>query len=384
VHRSVAEEVSGFLRRRLGAQVRLRQAAAETRSEAALDLVLRGEQAYADALALHQSQDTADVASAVRMLGDADALLARAEEADPRWTRPTVGRGWVALRAAGWGQGQARAAAFDSAVARAERVLARERANPQALEIRGTALWNRSFEGGADGAALVDAAERDLRAALAAEPALASAWGTLSLLLYIRGRLAESAQAAQRALEQDAWLEGAGQLLTFRFYALLTTGDYRGAGEACDEGHRAFPHDWRFVECRLTLLRYDTSRSPDTALAWRVVAQLDSLDPAATAAAAGRGYSPIFRRMVAAAVSARAGDADRARAELARARVNAAADYELRVSLAYDEAVLLRLLGDRQGARERLEVFLAQFPSERAAKARDPLVHGLLTPAGAP
>ena len=276
-----------------------------------------------------------------------------------------------------------RSAAFDSAVARADRVLGREPSNAQALEVRGTALWRRSFDGDADRGKLVDAGERDLRAALAADPTLANAWGTLSVLLYIRGRLAESAQTAQRALEQDAWLEGADQLLISRFYSLLTTGDYRGAGEACDQGRRTFPHDWKFVECRLTLLRYDTSGPPDTAMAWRLVSQLEAMDPTPAAAATGRGYSPIFRRMVAASVSARAGHAGRARAELARARVQAAPDYELRVSLAYDEAVLLRLLGDHQAARERLEVFLAQFPAERAAKARDPLVQGLLTPARA-
>ncbi|HEX2210691.1 MAG TPA: BTAD domain-containing putative transcriptional regulator, partial [Longimicrobium sp.] len=73
VQRAVSEEVSGFLRRRLGAQMRQRQAERETRNQEALELVLRGEQAYGDALALRQSNDSADVASAAVALEHADA-----------------------------------------------------------------------------------------------------------------------------------------------------------------------------------------------------------------------------------------------------------------------------------------------------------------------
>jgi DNA-binding SARP family transcriptional activator/TolB-like protein len=381
VQSAVAEEVTGFLRRQLGEQVRLRQAGAGTRSGPALELALRGEQAYEDARALRKSLDAADVASALQMLGTADRLLARAEAADLRWTRPTVMRAWVAVQTAYWAADGAQQAAVDSAVARASRALQREPTHARALEARGTALWTAAVEPGAE-AGLLDSAERDLRAAVAADPALASAWGTLSFLLYARGRLAESEFAARRALEADAYLEEADELLNRRFFAALTTEDYAAAAQACSQGRRGFPRDWRFVECRLTLMRRDTSAPPDAALAWRLVAELEVMDPPARAAAAGRAYAPIYRRMTAAAVSARAGDGDRARAEMARARLDAALDPESRVSLAYDEAFLLLLLGDRPGARERLEVYLAQRPTLRGALARDPLVRALLTPAG--
>jgi DNA-binding SARP family transcriptional activator/TolB-like protein len=378
VQGAVSDEVSGFLRRQLGARIRQHEAVAETRSPRALDLTLRGEQAFADALELRNSQDTADVGSALRTLAQAETLLSQAEREDGRWTRPTVARAWVALREAQWSEGMARTAAFDRAVELAERVLAREPANARALEARGTTLWIRSMDPGGELAPLRAAGERDLRAALAAEPELASAWGTLSFLLYTRGELVASAQAAERALEYDAWLEGADNLLSRRFYSLLTTGEYRAAREACDRGRRTFPRDVRFVECQLTLLRYDDTRPPDPVLAWRLVAQLDAMDPPAAAAAAGRGYSSVFRRMAAASVSARAGDAERARAELSRARLQAAPDAAMRTSLAFDEAVILLLLGDRPAARERLEVYLAQSPGARATVARDPLVRTLL------
>jgi DNA-binding SARP family transcriptional activator/TolB-like protein len=378
LQRLVSAEVSGFLRRQLGARIREREALAGARSPQALDLTLRGEQAYADAQALRKSSDSLDVASARGALARADALLARAEAADPRWARPVVARAWVAVTEEAWSDGMERVAAMDSAVARANRVLAREPRNARALEVRGKALWIHGNDPGAD-PGLVARAERDLRAAVAAEPGLASAWGTLSFLLYARGNTAESAQTARTALEQDAWLEEADQVLERLFQSALMQADYRTAEEACTRGHASFPRDWRFVECRLTLLREDTARPPDPELAWRLVDELEALDPPARAAAGGRVYAPIYRRVVAAAVSARAGDAGRARAALDRARLDAAVDPQARVSLIYDEILVLLQLGDRDQARERLEVYLAQRPDQRPMLARDPLLRELFT-----
>jgi DNA-binding SARP family transcriptional activator/TolB-like protein/tetratricopeptide (TPR) repeat protein len=380
LERAVSEEVGGFLRRRMGAQVRLRQARQETRSGPALELVLRGEQVYADAVALHQSPDSADVVSAFQLLHEADALLARAEAEDPRWVRPVVGRAWVSASEATWREDLARGPALDSAEARANRVLARQPDNARALEARGWARWIRSRAPGAQADSLLQESERDLRAAVAAEPSLASAWGALSFVLILRGRMAESDLAAQRALELDAWLENADQLLERRYFSALFLGDYRGAADACERGRRAFPRKPRFVECRLTLMRQDPSRAQDTALAWRLVAELERLDPPGRAAAAGRAYDPVFRRMIAAAVSARAGDTARARAELARARVDAAVDPDARVSLIPDEAYLLYLLGDRAAAVERMRVYLAQRPQDRALLEREPTLRLLLPP----
>ena len=380
VQRAVSEEVSGFLRRRLGEQVRLRQAERETRSPQALDLVLRGEQAYADALELRRGADPRDVASALRALGRADSLLARAEAADPRWARPTVGRAWVAVQEAAWSDPIAAPAAFDSAVARAGRVLAREPANARALEARGAALWTAALVPGAE-TALMDAAERDLNAAVVAEPSLASAWGRLSRLLSTRGRLAESQQAVRKALEHDAWLEDADGLLSRSFYSALNQRDYRTATEMCERGRATFPRDWRFLQCRLTLLREDPALAADTARAWRLVKELDAMDPPSRAAAAGRTYSTVERRVAVAMVMARAGHADRARAVMDRARLDAAVDPESQVALALDQAYLLLMLGDREGARRQVQVYLAQRPTLRDYISRDQQLAPLLTAA---
>jgi hypothetical protein len=165
---ALADSVSGFLRRRLGREIALRRTRAETRSEAAWRSVIEAEQARDDAVRLLARGDAPD--EALRQLRVADALLAGAERADPAWARPTVLRGWIALQPAqlvnATAAGQAAALAF------AMRALAREPGSPLALELRGAALFTRAVSGvdSAGQAARVAAAERDLRAAVAADP----------------------------------------------------------------------------------------------------------------------------------------------------------------------------------------------------------------------
>ena len=381
---ALAQEVSGFLRRRLGEAVRLGETEAETRSDEARALVLQAEQARDDAARVGGEQaHPLDAASAARLLARADSLLARAEAADPRWARPTVLRGWVAADLARL-EGDARApAAFGAAAAHAARVLAREPGNARALELRGVATWRAvAASAGRPGQAeRLDGAERDLRAAVAAEPSLASAWSSLSQLLLYRGRFAEAELAARRALAEDAFLSDADDVLHRLLGGAMMLGDYDKAEELCAQGRRQFAGDWRFVECRLTLLRENQALSPDPALAWALVAELDRMDPPARARAEGRGYTPLYRRMVAAAISARAGQADSARAVIARARAEAAGDPALRVSLAYDEAYVRLRLGEREAARRLLDEYVAARPTLRSFIARDPLFRELCTPA---
>nr|ANY58126.1 Protein kinase [uncultured bacterium] len=382
---ALAEEVGGFLRRRLGREVRLRQAGAGTRSPEARALVLQAERAMDDAGRVAESADPADAAAARRLLATADSLLARAEAADPAWTRPPVLRGRAAITAANALAAPDRPALLAAAERHAGRVLAREPRHAEALQVRGAARWWTGVAlGQAPGAAAwLERAERDLRAAVAADPSFALGWGSLARLLLVRGSLAEAGVAARRALAADAYLEDADALLLRLFFTALGQADYGAARDACGRGARMFPGSWRFVECRLTLLREDSSRPPDPALAWRLVAELERMDPGPRARAAGRGYAPLYRRLAAAAVSARAGDADSARAVLARARRDAAADSASRVSLAYDEAYVLLVLGERDAARHRLKEYAAARPELRAYLPRDPLFRDLYAPRAA-
>jgi len=381
LERAVAQEVAASLRRRLGAELRLREVRAETQSARALALVLQAEQARTDARRLQDERDPLDAASAVRLLRRADSLLARAEAEDPAWARPAVQRGWVAVALAGR-RGAARPdTLLAAALRRADDVLARHPADAQALELRGTVVFHQvvgAVEAGGQPRAL-DRAERDLRAAVAADPSLASAWSRLSQLLRYRGRFAEADLAARRALHEDAYLDDAADVLHSLYNSALALGDYRAAGAWCERGRREFPADWRLLECRLTLMREDPAQAQDPALAWRLVAALDSIDPPARAAGAGRAYSPVYRRMVAASVSARAGDAARARAEVDRARAAVGADADLRLSLAYDEAYVRLRLGERDAARRLLDGLVAARPPLGPYLRRDPLFRELFT-----
>jgi hypothetical protein len=225
--------------------------------------------------------------------------------------------------------------------------------------------------------ATLDHAERELRAAVAGEPSLASGWSVLSQLLRYRGRFAESDVAARRALDADAWLEDADAVLHRLFFGALFTADYAQARSLCDRGHEQFPRDWRFVECRLTLLRAVAAAPADADSAVRLLAELDRMDPDDHARREGRAYSPLYRRAVVAAVLARTGRADSARAMLARARAAAGSDPELRLSLAYDEASARLALGEPDSARALLAWTLARRPALRAFAARDPLLRAL-------
>jgi DNA-binding SARP family transcriptional activator/TolB-like protein len=380
LERAVAAEVSASLRRRLGEQVRLRQARAETASAAARDLVLRAEQLRESAAQVGSDAHPLDAGSAERMLVQGDSLLALAGRADPAWTRPLLDRGWVALDRSRLADTPARGLGLaDAAVERAGQALARQPGNAEALELRGTAAWRVAGPPLAPSAqaARTLAAERDLRAAVAIEPERAGAWATLSQLLRAGGRLAEADLTARRALAEDAYLDQAPQIRNQLYLSALLRGDFPAAARECDGARRQFPADWRFVECRLTLMREDPARPPDVEAGWRLVEELDRLDPPSVARAQGRAYSPLYRRALVAALLARAGLGDSARAVLARARASAQGDRESAVALGYDEASVLLLLGDRAGARRALDAYLAARPTLRPFVERDPLFRPL-------
>jgi DNA-binding SARP family transcriptional activator/TolB-like protein len=380
---SIAAEVAGFLRRRLGHEIRLREWAAGTRNQQALELALRAEETRRSAADAARGRNSYDVASALRILARADSLLAEAREADPDWLEPVLTKGWVAIDRARLLQGDARRRQLEAAVLEALRVLALDTGNARAFELRGTARWRLSatLNDSARAATGVRDAEVSLRAAVNRDPNLASAWSTLTQLLLFTGAFGEADVTARRALAADAYLTGRSDILHALLYSALMRRSYTDAWEACDRGRSEFPQDWRFVECRLTLMREDLSRRPDPALAWRLVEQLERLDPSEKARTAGNPYSPTYRRLVAAAVSARAGDLGRARSEIARARREVAANPNLQSDMRYDEAYLRLLLGEHRSADSLLRIYVVEHPEMRTFILRDPLFQGLSPPA---
>ena len=374
----VTREVAGLLRRRLGETVRLREAARETRVAAALELFMRAEAEQDAARRTAQSGDARDERDARRILERVDSMLVEAERLDPAWTRPTVARAEVAIRKAVLVAGEARAALLREAMAHADRALRRDPRLAAALEMRGRARWRLVNVTGDE--AEVEPAERDLRAATELEPELAGPWATLSQLLRYRGATGEALVAAERGLAADAYLTENADILDQLWRAAYSSGDRPESRRRCLQGQRDHPGDWRFAECELTLMLTGPDDPPDPRRAWALVAQLEEIDPPTLARQNGRPYNPIYRRLAAATVSARSGDAARARRELAWAHAAVAGDSVRQVDLRFTEAHVLLALGDREGAQATLVEYLRVRPRYREFVLRDPVLSALAPP----
>jgi TolB-like protein len=367
----LAREVARLLRRRIGGEILLRERRSATRSDEARDLVYRADEARAMAEAA--TADTIALAGAIASLARADALLAAASRADPQWTEPVIARGWVALEMARRQAGAARAAGFARARTIASEALARDPRDAHALELRGTAAYHEALRVPMGDAAVrprLASAQADLARAVLLDTTRAAAWATLSRVRVARGDIERAERDAQRALAMDAWLREAPEVYLSLYAATLLGGRWNASWRWCERGAADFPNDVRFLECRLTLLADDATRPPDRARADSLLAAAALLDPPEHARAAGRLWLPAYREMMAAIVHARAGDATRARAGLARARSIVGTDAELRVDLAYEEAYLALLLGDRARAIALLGDYLRARPSLASFVAR--------------
>lgn len=371
----VVGQVAGFLRKRVGEEVRLSHMRTESQNAAAITLVLQAQQTREEAREMARTGNERDVASAHRGLSLADSLLATAEDADPRWPEPSVLRARLALDRALLSSRAEERGHLDEALAHAQRGVRLEPERPAALEVRGTALWRLVVAAPQHEQAKRwrELAERDLRQAVTRDPHLAGAWITLSQLLRANGNFAEAENAARRARAEDAYL-AVSEVAVDRLYRMaLAFAEYERAREWCRTGRRDFPADYRFWECDLTLLARDTGTpsSPDSAL--RVLQTLGRVDPPSKAVAAGRPYTPVYRQMMLAAVLARDGKSDRARAISAQARSAVAADSSLVASWYYDAAYVHLLLGDRRRSLALLDSFVSRNRVLGENIARDPL-----------
>jgi serine/threonine-protein kinase len=378
----LAHQVASLLRRRIGVELRVREMVAGTRNAKARELVYRADRMRDDAALGAESADTAELAVGIASLRSADSLLAAAEKADRRWIDPTIARGWVALEIGKRRSGAARVEAFGRAEMHANRALTRDSGSAAALELRGTILHAEAARlslRDRDFADRLERAERDLKRALAVDPSRATARGTLALVYLARGNVVEGARQAQTALAMDTYLKDAQTILLGLYINNLMSGASDGAWQWCLRGATDFPRDARFLQCQLTLLAEDQSRAPDPPRAWRLVMQADSLDPPPRARATGRTWLPIYREMMAAIVSARAGHRDSALSVLQRAHRAVDGDPTLTTDLEYEEAYLQLILGDREEATRLLQRYLAERPSLRELVFRHPRWRRLTT-----
>jgi TolB-like protein len=369
LRRELIQEVTLFLRERLGKEIRQNELRAGTRSPEAWILLRRVEDLQQDATTLYAAGDTGASHHALDM---GDSLLRVAERLDPSWVDPIVLEGWIAADRIGLAVGGTAPAVRrwgPQAIAQAERALARRPQYTPALELRGHVRFlTWQYAGGSDLSGL-EMAERDLRAAAVPEnPSQARAWSDLSSVLESRGSFAEANLAAQRAYETDAFLAAAPAVLFRLYFTSLMLRRWNDAVDWCARGYTRFSRNWLFSFCRLTLLYMPSGQRPDAAAAWRLVEELEQV----TSPSERPLLAPRFR-MLAAGVLARAGQQDSARRTLQAAKAASGSDPQID----YYEAGVHVLLGEHERALNLLERYLVHSPQLRLFLKGDPIFERL-------
>ena len=345
----LAQEVSSFLRERLGREILLRERRKGTSSVGAWEQTQLGEASRQTARTLASG---GEAAGAMHALDAADSQFARAASLDPKWADPIVLRGWVAtdrMELSETEPADSMKLWYQQGLAHAERALRVRPGYAPALELRGTLRYrywlgaDSAFTPGRDAVA-------DLRAgAVQSNPAQARAWGTLSAMLQATGQLAEANLIAAQAYEADAFLTDSPQILFRLYHTSLDLGRERDAVRWCDTGRSRFSGDWRFTLCQLRILALARGLQPQVDKAWELATALERLGPPS--------YAPRWQ-VVVAGVLGRAGLRDSAEAVILRARAAAPEDSELD----FYEAEARMLLGDEEAALRLLARNLKNDP----------------------
>lgn len=331
----MADEVARQLRMRLGDVVQLEQRRAGTTSAGAWGLVLQAEQLREEARGL-PSRDSAASAARYRR---ADSLLMQAEKLDPRWTEPTVLRGWLAYDQAdrsGGPEDKTTRRSHPSVVMwitrgiqHADRGLRKIPDSPEALELRGSLLYRgwalTSLAGTRDTSQQLERAEQDLRAAASVPHRYqARSLSTLSAVQQFLGKPAEANLSAQRAYETDAYLRDASAIVLRLFDTSLELKRYAEATHWCERGWLTFPKEWVFLMCQLSLMAWSWPMTPDIQKAWGIIIKLDNV-----AKADDIWWIRPQMTMIMAAVLARASLTDSAERVITRAKTAGAGDPEM-------------------------------------------------------
>ncbi len=360
----LAGEISGLLRDWLGVRIEAVQLRTGTKSEAAWNLVQLGSKKWEDGLELDRSGDTA---AAGRLLAEADELLARAEAEDRSYITPIIDRGWVAADRALLVTSQAQ---FDTTWARvgsghAERALKKDPNHPGALELRGVLLDYLASEtkDAARADSLLGEAEVDLRRATELDDSRSRAHTRLSRIYYNQGRLAEAKLEALKAYEADPYQRDAPTVLYWLCSSSLELQLWTEVTRWCDEGRRRFPDRPSFPSAQLAALSGPRGPEADPQLAWQLMEKVVSLSEPQL-----RGRREPNHRMQVAAVLARAGLADSARAVMNRAL---AMPEAIGPDLDVQEANACLQLGDVGRTLDLLERYLEARPARRAEMAKD-------------
>jgi len=355
---TLATRVSTVVRTTVGRQTRLQRWSTDLGDP---HLYAMMQDADADRTRADQLQESGDFAAAAQALRGADATLARMEavdsrNADVKLTRAKVAKELGMLYLMSPFRAPATGAAYlEAGMREARAAVSLDTTDASRRDALGQlefidAITVPLVQGSAR---LLGRAEADLRAAVTADPTRADAWATLSTILFFRADYSGAYLANERAYAADSYAENTEQILANLSDEAYELGDDAAATRWCDEEQRRFRGEWTGAACALDLLAW--TGNPDR----RVVPRAWSL------AAAGDPPNPLTGqvrprlRMQVAAVLARVGLRDSARAVAARARAAGKGDPEL-VEL---EAGVRLLLGDRREAIALLHRYQADGPS---------------------
>jgi serine/threonine protein kinase len=371
----LASRVSIAVRQRLGALApHMARLLADARSATLLRNVLR-ERADAESLAALPGAN--EQQAALGALTRADDHLRQLIALHPDDASLWIERGWTAL-AMSERESTQRAEALALATAYVDSAFARSPEAPQAFELRGhlrLAMAESSAGERTSYDRLLCEAEADLRRAVAGNATLHRAWSALSQLLWSEGQTSEAKLAANHAMENDAYLQGAREGFLNLFYAQLFLENFDAARKVCLNGRDLWPNDYKFLECQLTLMLYHRAARQDPELAAGFVRDMNRLDSPEKARAMGNEYRALYRDVVVAIVATRRGNRAYARQTLERVRAHIAqsASSTLRHDFSPQEAILLWELGEASEARVVLVDWLKHRTDEVSNFRQDPI-----------
>jgi TolB-like protein len=373
VRASVVEQSVNLLRQWIGKELRLRRSAQGTEIKEAWALVQRAEKARKDAeAAVRKDGPAAGEASFARALK----FLADAQKLDPEWAEPAIQTTGITYRrsrlAAAGGDLATAIQHIDAGLKQADEALRLAKDEPRALEQRGTLryfkwLLNQTADA-KEREQLLANARTDLETAVGLDPSLASAYSTLSHLLY-NDDLASAIIAARNAYEKDAYLEVATDVVWRLFYGNFDLANFTQAREWCTTGKTRFPEEYRYAYCELRLMASPAIpvKELDVQHAWKLAHVIDSMAPAPK-----KAVESARAVMAVGGVLARAGLRDSANAVLLRARSKVTVEIDPAYDLMFFEAAMRMMLGERDAAFDLLRRAILANPDQGMKRGETP------------
>lgn len=372
---SLGAIAANLIRRQLGEELKLREQRASTRNQDAWVLTQRGVQQQRNAEA---ARARGDAEAASLAFDAADSIFAAAEALDRTWPDPIALRAALAYR-------RSRLVGRDPAlikpwiatgIGHAERALALDPTNADALEMRGTMkffsyIQNLELDANRR-AALLTEAVADLEKSTTINRSQASAWATLAAAYATVPEKTrdEVYSAAFSAWEADEFLSNANIVLGRLFFGAYDLGNGANAQRWCNELQARFPNDARAWRCQLYLMTLPNTVEANVELAWRLADSALVRTPPGDSALARLTNQNLIGAVIARAAAQNPALADSARRVVQRAQGDGTIDQPR--ELAMYGAAAMTILGDGDAAIRYLTTYLVASPQAAAGLRDDP------------